>query len=126
MGFLVDSNVLIDYIAERFRPEQLLKLDAFFDAELNISIITKIETLGFNAPAAEEKKMLQFLSVANIIALTDDIAQLTIQLRKTIKLKTPDAIIAATSIIYKHTLLSRNLADFKNIPTLVVVDPHIL
>ncbi len=126
MGFLVDSNVLIDYIAERFMPEQLLKLDAFFDAELNISIITKIETLGFNAPAAEEKKMLQFLSVANIIALTDDIAQLTIQLRKTIKLKTPDAIIAATSIIYKHTLLSRNLADFKNIPTLVVVDPHIL
>lgn len=126
MGFLVDSNVLIDYVAERFKPEQLLKLDAFFDAELNVSIITKIETLGFNAPAAEEKKMLQFFSVANIIGLTDDIAQLTIQLRKTIKLKTPDAIIAATSLIYKHTLFSRNLTDFKNIPGLTVLDPHTL
>lgn len=66
MGYLVDSNVLIDYVAQRFMQAQLLKLDAIFDAELNVSIITKIETLGFNAPPAEEKKMLQFFSVATL------------------------------------------------------------
>ena len=74
MGYLVDSNVLIDYVAERFVTAHLLKLDAIFDEELNISIITKIETPGFNAPPAEEKKMLQFFSVANIIALNDDVS----------------------------------------------------
>ena len=126
MGYLIDSNVLIDYVAQRFVPVQLLKLDAIFDTELNVSIITKIETLGFNAPSDEEKKMLQFFSVTNIIALTDDISQLTIHLRKTMKLKTPDAIIAAIALVYNHTLLSRNLSDFKNIPGFTVIDPHTL
>lgn len=102
----------------------MLKLDTIFDIELNVSVITKIETLGFNAPPEEEKKMLQFFSVANIIAITDEIIQLTIHLRKTVKLKTPDAIIAATALVYNHTLFSRNLSDFKNIPGLTVIDPH--
>jgi len=124
MGYLIDSNVLIDYVVERFKPQQLLKLDTIFDIELNVSVITKIETLGFNAPPEEEKKMLQFFSVANIIALTDEIIQLTIHLRKTVKLKTPDAIIAATALVYNYTLFSRNLSDFKNIPGLTVIDPH--
>lgn len=124
MGYLIDSNVLIDYVVERFKPQQLLKLDTIFDIELNVSVITKVETLGFNAPPEEEKKMLQFFSVANIIALTDEIIQLTIHLRKTVKLKTPDAIIAATALVYNYTLFSRNLSDFKNIPGLTVIDPH--
>lgn len=42
MGYLVESNVLIDYVAERFDPQQLHKLDAIFDGELNVSVITKI------------------------------------------------------------------------------------
>lgn len=124
MGYLIDSNVLIDYVAERFNPQQLLKLDNIFDMELNVSVITKIETLGFNAPTHEEKKMLQFFSLANILPLNDDIVQLTIDIRKTIKLKTPDAIIAATALAYNLPLLSRNTADFKNIAGLTVIDPH--
>jgi len=117
---------LIDYVAERFKPQQLIKLDVIFDAALNVSAITKIETPGFNAPIEEEKRMLQFFSVANIIALTDDIIELTIQLRKINKLKTPDAIIAATALTHSLALISRNLSDFKNIPGLVVIDPHTL
>jgi len=124
MGHLVDSNVLIDYVAERFNPQQLHKLDTIFDIELNVSVITKIEILGFNAPREEEKKMLKFFSTANMIALTDNIIELTIDLRKKVKLKTPDAIIAATALVYNYTLLSRNLTDFKNIPVLTVIDPH--
>lgn len=126
MGYLIDSNVLIDYVAERFYLPQLIKLDDIFDTALNVSVITKIETLGFNAPPQEEKKMLQFFTLANIIALTDDIVQLTIDIRKTVKLKTPDAIIAATALVHNLTLLSRNTADFKNITGLTVIDPHTL
>lgn len=104
----------------------MFKLDAIFDAELNVSVITKIETLGFNPPPEEEKKMLQFFNVANIIALSDDIIQLTIHLRKKVRLKTPDAIIGSTALVYNHILLSRNLADFKNVPGLTVIDPYTL
>lgn len=73
MGYLKDSNVLIDYVAERFSPEQLAKLDNIFDADLKVSVITKIETLRFNALSPEEKKMLEFMKLANIVGLSDDI-----------------------------------------------------
>ena len=126
MGYLVDSNVLIDYVAERFSPEQLAKLDDIFDKDLTVSVITKIETLGFNAPDPEQKKMVQFINLANILGLSDDIVQQTIDLRKNNKLKTPDAIIAATAIVHNLPLLSRNTKDFKNIPDLTIIDPHTL
>ena len=126
MGYLIDSNVLIDYVAERFSTQQLLRLDAILDVELNVSIIVKIETLGFNAPLNEEQKLVYFFGMANVIALTNDISNLTISLRKTVKLKTPDAIIAATALVHNHTLLTHNLSDFKNVPNLIVVDPYTL
>ena len=126
MGYLVDSNVLIDYIAERFDPERLTKLDLIFDIELNTSIISKIEVLGFNVPEVEEVKLYNFFSIANVIGLTNEISELTISLRKSVKIKIPDAIIAATAIIHNLTLLSRNLKDFKDLPDLIIKDPYTL
>ena len=111
---------------KRFSPEQLAKLDDIFDKDLTVSVITKIETLGFNAPDPEQKKMVQFINLANILGLSDDIVQQTIDLRKNNKLKTPDAIIAATAIVHNLPLLSRNTKDFKSIPDLTVIDPHTL
>ena len=126
MGYLVDSNVLIDYIAERFDPEKLTKLDLIFDAELNTSVISKIEVLGFAVPEAEAVKLQNFFSIANVIGLTSEICELTILLRKSVKIKIPDAIIAATAIIHNLTLLSRNLKDFKDLPDLIIKDPYTL
>jgi hypothetical protein len=47
-----------------------------------------------------------------------------IALRKLIKIKLPDAIIAATALVHNLTLLSRNTHDFKNVPGLTVLNPH--
>jgi len=124
MGYLVDSNVLIDYIAERFTNNQLIKLDAIFDVALNVSIITYIETLGYNITTIEEKKLFQFFSASNIISLTDDIAKQTVLIRKVTKIKTPDAIIAATALIHNYSLITNNLRDFKNINNLTVINPY--
>ena len=41
------------------------------------------------------------------------------------KIKTPDAIIAATAIVHKFTLLT-NDDDFKNIPGLQIIEPQLL
>jgi predicted nucleic acid-binding protein len=35
----------------------------------------------------------------------------------------PDAIIAATALVYDLTLISRNVIDFKGIQGLKVIDP---
>jgi len=38
-------------------------------------------------------------------------------------MKLPDAIIAATAILYSLTLITRNTADFKDIIGLKIVNP---
>ena len=61
---------------------------------------------------------------AIVLELTDAIVNQTIVLRKQIKIKLPDAIIAATSLVTGFTLISRNTNDFKSIHGLTVVDPY--
>lgn len=124
MGYLIDSNVLIDYVAERFSESQLESLDTIFDDNLIISIITKIEILGFNISPEEERKMDEFLNYAYIIQLTDDIVNTTISLKKSIRIKTPDAIIASTALINDHILITSNTSDFKRIAGLKLLKPH--
>ncbi len=79
-----------------------------------ISVITKIEALGFSFKNIEEHKLL--LDICNelkVIPLTDQIAEETINLRKNYKIKLPDAIIYATALVEKLPLLTNNINDFK-------------
>ena len=125
MGYLIDSNVLIDYVAERFKNHQLKALDLIFDDELIISIITKIEILGYSGISEEEEtKMITFLSYADIVSLDDSIVDATILLKKTIRIKTPDAIIASTALVNDLTLITNNLVDFKRIAGLKIFNPY--
>lgn len=47
-----------------------------------------------------------------------------VSLRKNKKVKTPDAIIAATALTHNCTLLTNNEKDFTNIKGLKIVNPH--
>ena len=40
------------------------------------------------------------------------------------KIKLPDAIIAATAIVYGLTLITRNTADFNDLKNLELLNPH--
>ena len=72
--------------------------------------------MGFTFKNADEHKLLLDLcSELPIIPLTDEIAEATIVLRKTKKIKLPDAIIYATALVEKLPLLTNNVADFKSL-----------
>lgn len=90
----------------------------------NISIVTKIEVLGFKMSKQDARLMGDFVDAANVIGLTDAIADKTIELRKNQKIKLPDAVIAATALFHGLVLISRNLSDFKRIADLKVISPH--
>ncbi len=124
MGYLVDSNVLIDYVAERFTQDQLKILDTIFDESLKVSVITKIEILGYNGVIDEETKMIEFLNHADIIDLNESIVDNTILLKKSIKIKTPDAIIASPALTQNLTLITNNATDFKRIAGLSLFNPY--
>jgi predicted nucleic acid-binding protein len=63
-----------------------------------ISVISEIELLGWHKLKSEEKRLLRMLLDDCIIfELTAEIRKLAIEIKQQIKIKTPDAIIAATS-----------------------------
>jgi predicted nucleic acid-binding protein len=63
-----------------------------------------------------------FIKDALIIELEQPIKLKTADIRKAHNIKLPDAIIAATALVYDLTLLSRNVADFKNINGINVIN----
>ena len=65
-----------------------------------------------------------FMNDCSMLDLTSEIIDKTISIRKKYKIKLPDAIIAATALVYDLILFSRNTADFKNIQELKVINPY--
>ncbi len=124
-GYLLDSNVVIDYTANLLPESGKQKLNRIIDDEFNISIVVKIEVLGYDDLPAKMKQLETFLDLALVLPLDDDVTAKTIQLRRTYKkLKLGDAIIAATALVYNFALVTRNTNDFKKIESLEVINPH--
>ena len=124
--FLIDSNVAIDYLSKSLHAKGAEFVGKVLDDESVISFVTRIEILGYNTSKTEEKFLQEFVKLSTVIGINEDVILETIELRKSTRLKTPDAIIAATAIVNNLTLLSRNERDFKNISKLKIVNPHII
>jgi len=127
MIYLLDTNAIIDYLGGFMPPSAMEAMNDIVNEGFFISIITKIETIGFTSGDAEvDDNTSAFVRLATVFDLTPDVAQKAIELKRIRKIKTPDGIIAATALVHNLPLLSRNIKDFKNIPGMVVVDPHTL
>jgi len=119
-GYLIDTNTLIEFQTNKLPAKGSAFVAKTIDESFNISIINKIEMLGYPSVT---KKTKDFISLANVFELDSNVVEKTIELRKIHKIKIPDAIIAATALTHGHHLISRNFADFKNIKGLKVIDP---
>jgi predicted nucleic acid-binding protein len=122
---ILDTNTVIDYIGDKLPQNSALAMDKLVNDELNVSIIVRIETLGFNGKESEMQKLKDFLNLAKIYYVDDLIADKTIDLRKTYrKLKLGDAIIASTALANNLILISRNTKDFEDISGLTCINPY--
>ncbi len=125
--YLLDTNIVIYYLKAALPAKAMQLLHTIVDEQPMLSVITKIEVLGFIIPNKEEQDITTlFVQAADIINLDDEIVAQTIALRKQIHIKLPDAIIAATAIVYNLTLLTRNTADFTKITNLKLMDPSLI
>lgn len=126
-GYLIDSNVIIDYAASRLPQKGSDFVEQIFNTGFIISVAVKIEVLGFDDVPAKLLAMEEFVNTATVLPLDDVITQRTILLRRQYKkLKLGDAVIAATCLLHDLVLISRNTSDFKIIQGLQIVDPHSL
>jgi len=125
MNYLWDTNTIIYFLQQQFPAD----VTDFVDDLLMISkpcfsVITEIELLCWKTASPMDIKLIQnFVKDSTVIELESSIKYVTVDIRKAHKIKLPDAIIAATALVYNLTLLTRNVSDFKNINDLDFINP---
>jgi predicted nucleic acid-binding protein len=121
--YLVDTNILIYHtngseIVLKFIDENIK------EKSLNISILTKIEFLGWDKHTPEGLiKCIKLVDHANVYYLDENIADKTIELKKKVNIKLADAVIAATALLNGFKLVTRNIDDYKMLDDLILVNP---
>ena len=123
-GCIIDTNILIYHLAGVLTDQAEATLAGALESGSYISIITRIELLGWRKHSPDSLKaagaLLQSISE---IPLYEEIIHLCINFRQNYSIKLPDAIIAATARNAKLPLMTRNMTDFEQIPELKMVDP---
>ncbi len=89
-----------------------------------ISAITEIELLCWKTATQKDLEVINnFINDVLVIELEQTIKNKTAEIRKSVKIKLPDAIIAATALVYGMTLVTRNSKDFDAISDLLKINP---
>lgn len=102
---ILDSNIVI------YLSQKKLSVNEVFEENksYSISLVTYMEILSYNFPSKEEEQFVRkLLSLFTIIDISKEIAEQVIVLKRSRKIKLPDAIIVATALIENATLYTND------------------
>jgi predicted nucleic acid-binding protein len=108
MKALFDTNILIDYL--NGRPEARTEINRH--KHRLISVVTWMEVLAGARGEEEEDVIEMFLRDFALVELSRPIAREAVALRRTRRVRLPDAIIWATAQHESALLVTRNTKDF--------------
>ena len=121
--YLIDNNVISNYFLANFSENAIYFVSEIIDQTPSVSVITEIEALSWHAPDVMYEIIIkEFIENANILPLSKEVVAECVKIRRNIKIKTPDAIIAATAFVYGFTLITSDLG-FRRIPNLRIINP---
>ena len=123
-GYLIDTNIISKYLTEDLPEIGLDFLDKIVDKTPVFSIISKIELLCWKSDDNTILHIKNFINESIVVNLSDEVIDCCVELRKYKKIKTPDAIVAATAIVNNFILLTDNIKDFENIKGLKIINPN--
>jgi predicted nucleic acid-binding protein len=121
-SYLIDTNAASDFLGAKLPEKGMRFMTEIIGLGPNLSVMSRIELLSFISPYTPLFR--EFIQYSVVYELTEDIILRTIALRRSRRIKVPDAIIAATALVYDLTLITHNLSDFEGIPGLKLLDPH--
>lgn len=108
----------IDFLAD---TNFLIHINQVVGYNYALSFISEIELLGgFSIPKIQKGQFKQLINDCFIIEMNYKIKEKCIDIRNNHKLKIPDAIIAATSIVYNIPLITSD-KDFEKVKELDLV-----
>jgi predicted nucleic acid-binding protein len=105
---LFDTNILIDYLSGRDAAR--VELERYTDRL--VSVVTWMEVLGGARNAEEEEVVEMFLRDFTVVPLTRPVARGAVGIRRTRRIRLPDAIIWASAHAESALLVTRNTKDF--------------
>ena len=121
--YLIDNNVISNFFSGQYPKPALNFVSKVFDEVPTISVITEIEALSWiTKDKNKESIVTDFVSDSVILGIDRNVVNRCVELRRTKKIKTPDAIIAATAMVHNLILITSD-KDFHNIDNLKIVDP---
>jgi predicted nucleic acid-binding protein len=105
--FLLDTNVVIGLAKGPGSARDLLDASGATPSTSAISQITRIELFSLESLTPDETTRLkQFIAPFEVLMLSEPIEHETTALRRSTKLKLPDAVIAATAKVHGLSLLT--------------------
>ncbi len=114
--YLIDTSAAVKYLNNSLPASAIDFLDVKLNKESNISFITKIELLVWNHNNSDNLQTLQkFIHNSVVLPIDDTLAEKTIEIRRNTKIKLPDALIAASALVYGFTLIADNDKDFNKV-----------
>jgi predicted nucleic acid-binding protein len=130
MTYLLDSDVLSSYLDRD--PPTISRLEELMLAGVSISIVTYMETyqvtLQSPNPELSQARHARALSGIPVPPFTMEIARRCARLRhelseggKKVRSRALDLIIAATALEHDLILVTRNHADYRDIPELRIL-----
>ncbi len=125
--YLIDTNILIYFFDGLLTENQKNNVIALFNRSFTISVISKIEFLGFKEyfDVLKYQKAKEFIDIARVYPLSDHLIDRIIEIKQQKNLKLGDAIIAATAIENNLTLITRNVKDFVKVENLKIINPFL-
>ena len=110
--YLIDTNVVSDYFSNSFSINAIRFLDNIIDSIPNLSVITQIELLSWKIDNSIAVKVQNFIGDSTIHNINSEVVKRCVELRRNKKIKTPDAIIAATALAKDYTIITNNEKRF--------------
>jgi len=121
LSYLLDTNAIIGIVNNNQKLLSLVNNAGF----VAISIISVIEFLSYSNLSSNDKAVFAKMTNEAVVLNLDFQKQLLIDtvvdIRKTYRIKLPDAILAATALTYNLELLS-NDKEFNKIGSLSIIN----
>ena len=119
---LLDSNILI--YATRSEHDAVRDFIDTLRPTPGESAISYVEVLGYHRLTESDRQYLERLFASFVIhPITDEVVTQAVRLRQARKMDLGDSIVAATALVHRRTLVTRNTKDFDHIDGLTLHNP---
>lgn len=108
MNAVFDTVILIDYLNSV--PEAAREF-SYYD-RITISMVSWIEVMAGVPTAEKETVAREFLRTFNVREVDEAVAEQAARIRRSSRIRVPDAIIRATALELGELLVTRNTKDF--------------